>query len=133
VNDLMKLGEVARWLGVSEKTVRRYVKSGELPSVFVGNAYRISEEDIAEYLKRARVRVGDAGPKAEASPESGEERRPKIVTGSANLKGSGTLEAAGDIVVDPATLGDILWRVRRRETHPDEALAEARRAGARNS
>jgi excisionase family DNA binding protein len=63
VSDYMKLAEVAQRLGVSEKTARRYVKSGELPSVFVGNAYRISEEDLAEYLQHARVRPGDSNPK----------------------------------------------------------------------
>ncbi len=64
VSNLMKLQEVAKRLGVSEKSARRYVKSGELPSVFVGNAYRISEQDLVEYLEHARVRAGESGPKA---------------------------------------------------------------------
>lgn len=53
--NLLKLTEVAQRLDVSEKTVRRYVKRGVLPSIFVGNAYRVSEEDVTEYLRRARV------------------------------------------------------------------------------
>jgi len=66
VSHLMKLQEVAKRLGVSEKSARRYVKSGEIPSVFVGNAYRISEQDLVEYLEHARVRAGESGPKAKS-------------------------------------------------------------------
>ncbi|MDP8899630.1 MAG: helix-turn-helix domain-containing protein [Actinomycetota bacterium] len=60
--------EVARRLGVSEKTARRYVKSGTLPSVFVGGAYRVSEEDLEEYLQGARVTPAGDPPKVEAPP-----------------------------------------------------------------
>jgi excisionase family DNA binding protein len=54
----LKLSEVAQRLGISERTARRYVRSGEIPSVFVGGAYRVSEEDLASYLEGARVHVG---------------------------------------------------------------------------
>lgn len=62
--NLLKLSEVAHRLDVSEKTVRRYVKAGELPSAFIGNAYRVREEDIEEYLRRAQVEIGTTTPKA---------------------------------------------------------------------
>ncbi len=52
---MLKLPEVAQRLGVSEKTARRYVKAGSIPSVFVGNAYRVREEDLEEYMRRAQV------------------------------------------------------------------------------
>jgi excisionase family DNA binding protein len=76
VADYLKLPEVARRLDVSEKTARRMVKSGSLPAVFIGGAYRISEEDLAAYLQSAKVQPG----KASASPSqrrlfNGEERR----------------------------------------------------------
>jgi excisionase family DNA binding protein len=61
--EYLKLPEVARRLDVSEKTARRYVKAGALPSVFIGNAYRVSEEDLEEYLRDARVQPGDSAPK----------------------------------------------------------------------
>lgn len=61
--EYLKLPEVARRLDVSEKTARRYVKSGALPSVFIGNAYRVSEEDLEKYLRRAKVQPGDLDPK----------------------------------------------------------------------
>jgi excisionase family DNA binding protein len=58
--DYLKIPEVARRLDVSEPTVRRMVKGGKLPSVFIGGAYRISEEDLAEYIEGARVTPGKA-------------------------------------------------------------------------
>jgi excisionase family DNA binding protein len=67
VADYLKLPEVARRLDVSEKTARRMVKSGSLPAVFIGGAYRISEEALAEYLENAKVEPGKA--QAPPSPE----------------------------------------------------------------
>jgi excisionase family DNA binding protein len=65
--DYLKIPEVARRLDVSEPTARRMVKGGKLPSVFIGGAYRISEEDLAEYIEGARVTPGKA--QAPPSPE----------------------------------------------------------------
>ncbi len=65
--DYLKLPEVARRLDVSEKTARRMVKSGSLPAVFIGGAYRISEEALAEFLENAKVEPGKA--QAPPSPE----------------------------------------------------------------
>lgn len=58
--EYLKLPEVARRLDVSEKTARRYVKTGALPSVFIGGAYRVSEPDLEEFLEGARVEPGKA-------------------------------------------------------------------------
>ena len=62
--DYLKIPEVARRLDVSEPTVRRMVKSGRLPSVFIGGAYRVSETDLEEFLENAKVEPG----KVEAPP-----------------------------------------------------------------
>jgi excisionase family DNA binding protein len=51
-------------LDVSEKTARKYIKEAALPSVFIGGAYRVSEEDLEEYLRSARVKPRDSAPKA---------------------------------------------------------------------
>ncbi len=78
VADYLKLPEVARRLDVSEKTARRMVKSGSLPAVFIGGAYRISEEDLEEYLENAKVAPGKAeAPSSQRSLFNGgeEERR----------------------------------------------------------
>ena len=58
VADYLKIPQVAQLLGLSEKTVRRRVKAGEIPSVFIGGVYRISRADLEEYLERAKVRPG---------------------------------------------------------------------------
>jgi excisionase family DNA binding protein len=65
--DYLKIPEVARRLDVSEPTVRRMVKGGKLPSVFIGGAYRVSEADLEEFLENAKVEPGKA--QAPPSPE----------------------------------------------------------------
>jgi excisionase family DNA binding protein len=46
--------EVAKMLRVSEATVRRLIKSGQLKAVSVGNQFRISQEDLDEFLSRRK-------------------------------------------------------------------------------
>lgn len=96
---LLKLPEVAQRLEVSEKTARRYVKAGVLPSVFIGNAYRVNEEDVEEYLRRAKVEVGGDTPKAQALlPLELEEQR-----------GAGSLSAGPETLYNPyEALGRVL-------------------------
>jgi excisionase family DNA binding protein len=66
LGEYLKIPEVARRLDISEKTARRYIRSGELPSAFIGGAYRVSEEDLASYKKGAIVNPEEltARPKA---------------------------------------------------------------------
>jgi excisionase family DNA binding protein len=52
------VSEVARRLRVSNMTVYRLVRSGELPAVRVGRGYRIREGDVMRYLEK---RYMDAG------------------------------------------------------------------------
>jgi excisionase family DNA binding protein len=52
------VSEVARRLRVSNMTVYRLVKAGQLPAVRVGRGYRIREEDVLSYLEN---RYMDAG------------------------------------------------------------------------
>jgi excisionase family DNA binding protein len=66
VADYLKIPELARRLDVSEKTARRYVKAGTLPSTFIGGAYRVTEEDLEEFLHRAEVKPEAAHPKEES-------------------------------------------------------------------
>ncbi len=72
--DYLKLPELARRLDVSQPTARRMVRSGKLPSVFVGGAYRVNEDDLEKYLEDAKVRPGDS-PKAQAPLSEGTGRR----------------------------------------------------------
>jgi excisionase family DNA binding protein len=68
LSDYLKIPEVARRLDVSEKTARRYIRSAELPSAFIGGAYRVSEEDLDAYVRAAAVTPEEATthPKARA-------------------------------------------------------------------
>ena len=66
--DYVKLPEVARRLDISEKTARRMVKAGKLPALFIGNAYRVSEEDLEKYLESAKVEPGKAPRRSQFEP-----------------------------------------------------------------
>ena len=54
----LTVAEVARHLRVSNMTVYRLVKSGQLAAVRIGRGYRIREEDVHRYLEQ---RYMDAG------------------------------------------------------------------------
>ena len=60
--EYLKIPEVARRLDVSEKTARRYVKAGTLPSTFIGGAYRVTEGDLEEFVHQAEVKPEVASP-----------------------------------------------------------------------
>ncbi len=48
--NLLSIAETAKFLGVSEKTVRRKITSGDLRASRVGAQWRIRPEDIEAYL-----------------------------------------------------------------------------------
>lgn len=54
----LTVAEVARRFRVSNMTVYRLIKSGQLSAVRVGRGYRIREEDVRRYLDE---RYMDAG------------------------------------------------------------------------
>ncbi len=54
---LLTVGEVAGMMRVSNMTVYRLIKSGQLAAVRVGKNYRIRESDIDRYLTERSVRV----------------------------------------------------------------------------
>jgi excisionase family DNA binding protein len=57
------LSEVAGLMGVSERTVRRWIKSGRLKAYKPGRDYRIPESDLRAFIEESEV-----SPKAEAPP-----------------------------------------------------------------
>jgi excisionase family DNA binding protein len=69
VSELLGLREVADELGMAEGTVRRYVKTGRLPSLFVGNRYKVRRAEVEKFLRQAEVRPGENVPKAGARLE----------------------------------------------------------------
>jgi excisionase family DNA binding protein len=53
---VLSVAEVAKRLGVAEKTVRRKIDKGELPAVRFGNLVRVGERDLAAYVHRPRLK-----------------------------------------------------------------------------
>jgi excisionase family DNA binding protein len=53
---LLTVGEVAQVMRVSNMTVYRLIKSGQLAAVRVGKNYRIRRRDVDRYLSERAVR-----------------------------------------------------------------------------
>ena len=60
---LLTVGEVAAIMRISNMTVYRLIKSGQLAAVRVGKNYRIRESDVDGYLSERTVKA--EGPQAE--------------------------------------------------------------------
>ncbi|HSH33951.1 MAG TPA: helix-turn-helix domain-containing protein [Actinomycetota bacterium] len=54
---LLTVAEVAAGMRVSNMTIYRLIKSGELPAVRVGKGYRIRESELQRFLEERSVRV----------------------------------------------------------------------------
>ena len=57
---LLTVAEVAANMRVSNMTVYRLIKSGEMPAVRVGKGYRIRESELQRFLEERSVRVQEA-------------------------------------------------------------------------
>lgn len=57
---LLTVGEVAATMRVSNMTVYRLIKNGDLPALRVGKNYRIRESDVDVYLSDRSVQVEGA-------------------------------------------------------------------------
>ena len=56
---LLTVGEVAQMMRVSNMTVYRLIKSGQLSAIRVGKNYRLRNADLDRYLSERAVRVGE--------------------------------------------------------------------------
>jgi excisionase family DNA binding protein len=54
---LLTVGEVATMMRVSNMTVYRLIKSGQLGAIRVGKNYRLRRRDIEDYLSERAVQV----------------------------------------------------------------------------
>jgi excisionase family DNA binding protein len=54
---LLTVSEVAAVMRVSNMTVYRLIKGGELPAMRVGKGYRIRESELRRFLEERSVRV----------------------------------------------------------------------------
>jgi excisionase family DNA binding protein len=56
-DSLLTVGEVAQLMRVSNMTVYRLIKSGQLAAIRVGKNYRLRHRDVERYLSDRAVRV----------------------------------------------------------------------------
>lgn len=56
---LLTVGEVANVMRVSNMTVYRLIKSGQLSAIRVGKNYRIRRGDVDRYLTERAVRIDE--------------------------------------------------------------------------
>ena len=54
----LTVAEVAAMMRVSKMTVYRLVHNGDLPAVRVGRSFRVTEDDVNEYLRRSFYNAG---------------------------------------------------------------------------
>ena len=54
----LTIAEVASMMRVSKMTVYRLVHNGELPAVRVGRSFRVTEDDVDEYLRKSFFNAG---------------------------------------------------------------------------
>ena len=54
----LTVAEVAAMMRVSKMTVYRLVHNGELPAVRVGRSFRVTEDDVNEYLRKCFYQTG---------------------------------------------------------------------------
>jgi excisionase family DNA binding protein len=54
----LTIAEVATMMRVSKMTVYRLVHSGELPAVRVGRSFRVTEQDVDDYLRKSFFNAG---------------------------------------------------------------------------
>lgn len=52
----MSVAQVAEHLQIDGATILRWIRSGELPAMHVGKAYRIREDELAAWLETRRGR-----------------------------------------------------------------------------
>lgn len=57
--EFLSVEQVAQQLGVSEKTVRNYINSGELKAYKLGTKWRIEPQEVERYIK-TKSNVQDA-------------------------------------------------------------------------
>lgn len=65
--------EVAELLKVSEATVRRWIRDGELRAIDIGKGWRIGADDLGAFLEEHATRPAGAG----AAPAPGGNRNGK--------------------------------------------------------
>ncbi len=61
--EILTVEETAEFLRVSERTIRRMLKDGRLQGIDLGGVWRISREELEQFIKRGGVSEGLRNPK----------------------------------------------------------------------
>jgi excisionase family DNA binding protein len=56
-NPLLSTAAVARWLGISTRTVCFWAECGEIPAIKVGRQWRFREEELRRWLDTAQDKI----------------------------------------------------------------------------
>jgi excisionase family DNA binding protein len=114
----LSLQEVGDEIGVSDQTVRRWVKAGELAAYKPGKEYRIKGSDLEEFLKTREV-----SPKVQSPlPEADEARRPELSWKAAQSHakmGARLAEVWGPELEEREEAADLQWLMRIAEILAD--------------
>ncbi len=51
----LSVEDVAKELGLSEDTIRNYIRTRQLPAAKFGNTYRISRQDLDKFIQDRRT------------------------------------------------------------------------------
>jgi excisionase family DNA binding protein len=54
----MSTQEAARRLGITTRTLYRFVDEGELPAYKMGRVFRLKRSDVDEFIERSRIQPG---------------------------------------------------------------------------
>ena len=57
MSEYLTTGGVAEEFGVTETTVREWLRNGELIGIKIGSTWRVKESDLKRYLEGQRVKV----------------------------------------------------------------------------
>lgn len=58
--DYLTVEQVAKSLGLSEKTVRKYINEGELKAFKLGTSWKITENDLQKFIQtKSNIQNGE--------------------------------------------------------------------------
>lgn len=55
---MLGTSQVAERLGVSVATVKRWLKDGKIPSAKFGRDYKVTEEDLQNFINQSKNKLG---------------------------------------------------------------------------
>lgn len=70
----LNTGETARRLGITPRTLYRFIDDGKIPAYRFGRVIRLKESEVAEFIESCRIAPGTLEPSVLDDLESIEER-----------------------------------------------------------